>query len=186
MKFRFLMGAMLATAFCATPTWAAWNGSAHQQGAVPDSSTPKPSNYSITLTIIEEAGSTSGPCAGGKGWANWCPSGLCDCYTYTGSASGTAGKGLVTFYETLDYGAGRGTSNDGCDPAYGEIDIVGSKDVESIAFTGADCGSTAQEFLNGGCFLLGSSVYTDAIAQCSGNYSESANTKFTIKGKAIK
>jgi hypothetical protein len=191
MKFRFLTCAMLATAFCATPAWAAWNGFANRQEAVPDkTTTPKPSSYNITLTILESSSSTTSACTGGTGFADFCPSGLCDCFTYTGTASGTAGKGPVTFYETLDFGDGDGAYESGCTPAYGEIDITGSKDTEAIAFTGADCGSsyTPQGFLNGGCFLLDTNVFTvgGAIATCGGNYSQSMNTKFTIKGKALK
>ena len=191
MKLRFLMGAMIAAAFCATPTWAAWHGSANQQEAVPDKTTaPKISSYNITLTILESSSSTTSACTGGTGFADFCPSGLCDCFTYTGKASGAAGNGPVTFYETFDYGDGDSAYEAGCTPAYGEIDITGSKDTEAIAFTGADCGSsfTPQGFLNGGCFLLDTNVFTvgGAIATCGGNYSESMNTKFTIKGKALK
>lgn len=209
MKFRFLMSAMLATAFCATPTWAAGNGSAHRQGAVPnarqgaapdsrqgvapDSPTAKPSAYSITLTMIESPSSTSGPCTGGEGWADYCPSGECDCYTYSGTASGTAGKGPVMFYQTYDWGSEVDTYNTYCGSAYGEIDIAGSKDTEAIVFTGGDCGtiappSFAAPFLNGGCILGDTAVFTlgGAVAQCGGNYSDVTNTKFTIKGKALK
>lgn len=191
MKFRFLMSAMLATAFCATPAWAAWHGSANQQEAVPDKTTaPKPSSYNITLTILESSSSTTGPRTGGTGFVDICPSGTCTCYTYTGTASGTAGNGPVTFYETFDEGDGDGSYESSCTPAYGEMDITGSKDVEAIAFTGADCGSayTPEGFLNGGCFLLDTNVFTvgGAIATCGGNYSQSMKTKFTIKGKALK
>jgi hypothetical protein len=185
------MSAMLAAAFCATPAWAGEHGSTNQQEAVPDkTTTPKPSSYNITLTILESSSSTTSACTGGTGFANFCPSGVCDCYTYTGTASGTAGNGAVTFYETFDFGNGSGFYESGCTPAYGEIDITGSKDTEAIAFTGADCGSTftPEGFLNGGCFLLDTNIFTvgGAIATCGGNHSQSTNTKFTIKGKALK
>ncbi len=191
MKFRFLMSAMLAGAFCATPAWAAWHGSAKQQEAVPDkTAAPKVTSYNITLTILESAGFTTTACTGGTGFANFCPSGTCDCYTYTGTAKGTAGNGSVTFYETFDEGDGDGAYEAGCTPAYGEIDITGSKDTEAIAFTGADCGSnfTPEGFLNGGCFLLDTNIFTlgGAIAPCEGNYSGLKYTKFTIKGSALK
>jgi hypothetical protein len=157
---------------------------------VSDSSTAKPSNYSVTLTIIESPGDTSGPCTGGDGWANYCPSGSCTCYTYTGTASGTAGKGPVTFYETFDNGGGLDEYESGCAPAYGDIEINGKKDVESIAFTGGDCGSdfTPLGFLNGGCILGATNVFTlgGAVASCGGYYSDDGYTKFTIKGKALK
>ncbi|HEY9159177.1 hypothetical protein [Candidatus Binatus sp.] len=201
MKFRFLMIAMLATAvFCAAPTWAgrngpapAQNGSANQQGATPDSTT-KPSNYSITLTMIEAPTTcAAGYCTGGEGFESFCPSGSCSCCTYTGTASGSAGKGAMTFYETYDYGAGSTSYGIACSPAYGEIDIAGSKDTEAIAFTGGDCFPDtapyyAPNLLNGGCMLWDSNVYTTggAIAACGGTYSSSNNTKFRIKGKALK
>jgi hypothetical protein len=202
MKFRFLTSAMLAAAvFCAAPTWAggnvpapAQNGSAHQQATTPDSTT-KPSNYSITLTMIEGSSCTAGFCTGGVAgdFADYCPSGSCSCCTYTGTASGSAGKGAMTFYETYDYGAGATSFDISCSPAYGEIDIAGSKDVEAIAFTGSDCfpfqgPDYAPDFLNGGCMLWDSNVYIDggAIAACGGTYSSNKYTKFTIKGKGLK
>jgi hypothetical protein len=191
MKFRFLMTAMLATAFCVTPAWAAWHGPEQQdEGIVPDSKTVKPSSYSVTLSILAAPGYTTGPCTGGKGLADIYRSGSCDCYTYTGTATGSAGTGAVTVYETDDYGDGNSAYEAGCDPAYGDIEVDGSKDKESIAFTGADCGSnfTVSGFLNGGCFLYTTSVFTGggAVAQCGGNYSTEKNQKFTIKGTALK
>ncbi len=189
MKLRFLMSAMLAAAFCATPAWAAWHGSASQQEAVPDkTTTPKPSNYSITLSILAPTTGTAGACTGGYGYGDYCLSSTCDCYTYTGTASGTAGNGTATFYETYDQGDGSGAHEAGCVPAYGEIDITGTKDNEVLVFVGADCGSEFTEyFLNGGCFLFGTSIFEEgAVATCGGNYSESKYSKFTIKGKALK
>jgi hypothetical protein len=99
----------------------------------------------------------------------------------------------MTFYETYDYGDGATSYNISCSPAYGEIDIAGSKDLEAIAFTGSDCFPFAAPYyapssLNGGCMLWDSNVYIGggAIAACGGNYSSDKNTKFTIKGKALK
>jgi len=109
MKFRFLMSAMLAGAFCATPAWAAWHGSANQQEAVPDkTAAPKVTSYNITLSILSSTVSTSGACIGGTGLMNFCPSGICTCYTFAGTASGSAGNGPVMFYETFDDGNARG------------------------------------------------------------------------------
>jgi len=169
MKFRFLMSAMLATAFCVAPAWA---------------KTVKPSNYSITPTILLTGCTTphSGPCTGGSvGWADVCPSRDCFCCTYTGTARGAAGNGPVTLYATNDYGDG----GVGFDPAYGEIDIDGSKDVEGIVFTGVDLvpvdnvnDSTAENFLNGGCIIWDSKVFTEGFARCGGNYSKTTSTKF--------
>ena len=193
MKSRLLTIAILAVVFCAAPTWAASHFSADRQGAVANSKTPKPSSYSVTLSIIEGTSGTSGPCTGGAGLANYCPSGNCDCYTYTGTASGTAGTGAVTFYETYYNDSELDEYDTYCASAYGDIEITGKKDVESIAFTGSDCGTIppddfAAPFLNGGCILASTNVFKTggAVAQCGGPYSESYNTKFTIKGKALK
>ena len=191
MKFRFLMSAMLAGAFCATPAWAAWHGSANQQEAVPDkTAAPKVTSYNITLSILSSTVSTSGACIGGTGLMNFCPSGICTCYTFAGTASGSAGNGPVMFYETFDDGNARGHYESGCTPAYGEIDITGSKDTEAIGFIGGDCDSdfTPEGILNGGCFLLYTNIFTfgGAVASCGGNYTDLKYTKFTIKGTALK
>jgi hypothetical protein len=196
MKSRFLMAAILATAFCATPTWA-WHRSDPQQDAVPDkkTKTPKPSKYDITLTIDGGYGgtgtATATGCSGGEDWADYCISGECLCYTYTGRASGTAGSGAFTFYESYDENSFFAGFEAGCDQAFGDIEINGSKDVESISFWGSDCGSdfTPQYFLSGGCTLEDTSIYSDgAVGQCSGNfnYAASGATLFTISGKALK
>jgi hypothetical protein len=179
MKFKFLMSAMLAATFCAAPTWA---------------KTAAPSKYSITVTLLAGAGGagTSGPCTGGTGTENYCPTGDCTCYTFTGTASGTAGTGAVTFYETYEGGSELDEYDTWCAIAFGDIEINGSKDVESIAFTGTDCGTDSsfveESFLNGGCQLVDTTVFTlgGASAQCGGSYSKTANTKFTIKGEALK
>jgi hypothetical protein len=191
-KFKFLMTAILATAFFGTPTWAAWHGSPSRQAAVADVTTkpPKTSNWNITLTIIESLNYTNAACTAGEGWADVCPSGDCQCYTYTGTASGTAGTGTVTFSETYDFGdAWVDVYEEGCAPAYGDIEIKGSKDTESIAFNGGDCGGDyGAPVLSGGCFLQDTDVYSTAGAygQCSGSYDTAKKTKFTIKGVTLK
>ncbi|MGD0289057.1 MAG: hypothetical protein ABSC63_05310 [Candidatus Binataceae bacterium] len=166
--------------------------------AVPEA-TPKPSAYSVTLTIEEKtttfscpAGAgTGGACTDGKGLADHCPSGDCECCEYTGSAIGTAGAGPATIWETVDVGGQEEEFGDTyCVPAYGDIEITGSIDHESIAFIGDDCSSTftPQGFLNGGCILADSSIFTagGAVAQCGGFYSDSAKTKFKLVGKGLK
>lgn len=178
MKFGLLMSAtMLATfAFASyvTPTWAGSSAS----------------NYNITLTM-QQSGCTeppAGPCAAGE---NYCESGDCYCCTYTGTASGTAGKGTVTFYETVD--TDHGQDGAGFNPMYGEIDIDGSKDTETVSIFGGDLrpedvisGSTAANTLNGVCIIQASDVFTGGFAKCSGSYSATSKMKFTIKGMAAK
>jgi hypothetical protein len=129
--------------------------------------------------------STHGPCTGGSGYADYCPTGNCTCFTATGTAKGTAGTGSVTFYETFDQGGASDVGDGGCGPAYGDIEIAGSKDDETISFTGADCGSDLnQDFLQGGCQLADTSHLFPAggLGTCGGNFSNSSNTPFTIKG----
>jgi hypothetical protein len=189
MKSKFLMIALLATAFSAAPAWAAWNGAALKTAATPDISTSsKPSNWNITMKILESVGGDAGPCTGGSGNADYCPTDDCFCYTYTGNVSGAAGNGTVTIYETFDEGGVFDEAASDCAPAYGDIEIDGSKDLESIAFTGADCGSNAEivaPFLNGGCQLTDSVKFSFVgLGTCGGTYDDEVTTKFTIKGKA--
>lgn len=183
MKFRLFIGAMLATAaFCAAPAWA---------------KTPEPSKYDITLTIQLTGCTTppSGPCTGGMGYADQCPSNDCACCTYTGTASGAAGNGPVTLYETNDWGdgAGFGPSDTEMDPAYAEIDIDGSKDVEAIYFEGVALGQfllsapPTEGLLNGGCVIEDTTVFTGGgSGKCGSNTSTTTKTKFTITGTALK
>ena len=191
MKFKFAMTAILATAFFGTPTWAAGHPFLDGQTATAASKTKteKPTNYKVTLTI-SESNSFSGPCTGGEGFANFCPSGMCDCIVYSGTASGTAGTGAATLNETYDTGFQSTNLESGCSLAYGDIEISGSKDVESILFDGGDCFSefTPTGILSGGCLLGDTQVFVTGglAAQCSGTYSMSGKTKFTIVGKALK
>jgi hypothetical protein len=192
MKFRFLMSAMLAAAvFCAAPTWAARHGSADWQGAVSDSKTAKPASYNITLKLIESTSHTSAACTGGEGWADWCPSGGCNCYTYSGTASGAAGSGNATLYETYDYGdSWLNNLDEYCVVAFGDIEISGSKDTESLAFNGADCESDWGDkgILSGGAYLQDTNIFTDgAVGSFLGNYTYNSTTDtFKIKGTSLK
>src|SRR5215469_8029589 len=84
---------------------------------------------------------TNGACNGGAGLANVCSSGGpgCTCFTTTGTVSGSAGKGTFTFYESFDNGfqvIGK-SGNANCAPFYGEIDVSGSKDNETIGVRGS-------------------------------------------------
>ena len=183
MKSRVIAAILVLTAFGAGTASAAWHG-AKANSENSNSAATKISKWSVNLTILESTNSTSGACTGGDGLADYCPTGDCTCYTYTGKASGSAGTGTVTFYETFDIGGGIGGSNSGCAPAYGDIEINGSKDTESIAFEGADCGSEfTANLLIGGCQIAVSDVYgLGALAECAGTYSTDFKTKFAIKG----
>ena len=187
MKSKLIAEILILTAFVAGPAWAGWHG-AKGSSQLSTPASVKVSTFSLTLTILESSSNTSGPCTGGDGLADYCPTGDCTCYTYTGTVSGSAGNGSVTFYETFDNGGELDELNSGCAPAYGDIEINAKKDVESIAFNGADCGSAFTiPLLNGGCQIASSNIYTlGGLGECVGTYSQLFNTKFTIKGGAGK
>ena len=94
MKSKILVVAMLVAAFSSAPAMAYWHGQGHQTDATPEKKKgPHPEKYDVTLFIAFGASSTSGPCTGGSGNADFCPTGDCECFTATGTAKGTAGKG---------------------------------------------------------------------------------------------
>jgi len=192
MKFKFLMSAMLATAFCSTPTWAGHFSNANQGSVVPDKMTgPKTSKFDITLTLAPGAGGpgTAGPCSGGEGFADFCPGGTCTCYTYTGTVKGSAGSGVFAFFETYDRNEGYDEGTTAVTPAYGDLEIAGSKDTESIIFEGADFGAefVFSGFLAGGCIIAETGVFLGgAEATCTGSYNEDSKTTFSIKGVGLK
>jgi hypothetical protein len=67
MKSKFLMIALLATAFSAAPAWAAWNGAALKTDATPaTSNSSKASNWNITMKILESTGGDAGPVRVGR------------------------------------------------------------------------------------------------------------------------
>jgi hypothetical protein len=183
------MAAILAGAICVGPAWAAASGPLQPQEAAPTVSPAKSSAYNVVLTILftGEAHITDGPCTGGDGLANICPSGdSCFCGTFIGTATGSAGTGAVLLYETEDISSQVTAFRTDCTNAYADIEINGSKDVESIGFIGAECDSEfSGSILNGGCFLANTKIFSTggAFGPCGGNVSPTAKTKFTIKGK---
>jgi hypothetical protein len=184
-KSRLLAIVVLATAFAATPALAVMHGG--QEQATPDkkSKGPHPSKWDLTLTIQYSTGSSSGACTGGSGNADFCLSGDCTCYTASGFAKGTAGKGDVELFETFDNDGEIDGPITGCGPVYGDIEILGTKDDESISFVGSDCGDPITDILSGGCQLtdaLRFSVF--GLASCEGNISNSHPTTFKISGEA--
>jgi hypothetical protein len=184
---RTMLALIIAAAVSAAPAWAGnWNGDQSSAPSAPAAGSGLKS-WNINVKMIENSGSSSGPCTGvGVGFADFCAVGPCFCYTYTGTANGATGKGTAIFYETFDSGTIYDFSNYGCASAYGEIDILGKKDEEAIAFVGSDCGGLAPSFLSGACLLGLSSIYSGGQGQCSGLYSQTTATTFKIKGKAPK
>lgn len=183
---------ILAAALYVTPVWAAPSGFLQLQQDGPAVSSAKPSNYNVILTILFTgvAHITNGPCTGGDGLANICPSGdSCFCGTFVGTASGSAGTGAVILYETEDLSSQATAYQTACTDVYADIEINGSKDVESIGFIGAECDSEfSGSILNGGCFLANTRTFAagGAFGQCGGNVSPTRKTTFTIKGKGLK
>jgi hypothetical protein len=121
-----------------------------------------------------------------QNYADVCPFGPCFCFTFNGTAGGSAGKGTATLYETVDTGSVYSSGFAGCANVYGEIDIAGSKDAEAIAFDGTACSGLGPAFLSGGCALGTSNVYSAAIGQCSGTDTVTKLNTFKIKGTAQK
>lgn len=190
MKSRLLVIAMLAIAFASTPVWAGVHGGQTQQ-ATPDKKHkgPHPSKWDLTLTIQFASGGTAGPCTGGDGFADICLSGNCTCYTATGFAKGTAGKGDVVLYETYDnvYVITDPPPDSACGTVFGDIEIAGNKDDESISFVGADCSSDIVfDILTGGCQLTDSSnlFFDSGLGFCSGNINDAFPTTFKVSGVA--
>jgi hypothetical protein len=178
----------LMIALSAAPVWAGSNSqvSSPLEATAPQAKT-KLSAYRITLKLTKNNSGPIGPCTGSvQNYADVCPFGPCYCFTFNGTASGSAGKGPATFYETVDAGSAYSSGFAGCANVYGEIDISGSKDNEAIAFDGTSCSGLGPAFLSGGCALGVSSLYTSAIAQCSGTDTVTKLNTFTIKGSAQK
>ena len=164
---------------------------------------PETVAYRVVLKGKQDAGTPNTTCTSGSGLANYCPSGNCTCYSGSGTISGSAGKGTFKFYETYDVGKQVQPADNlyQCAPFYGDLEITGAKDTESIGLYGSDCENLIDSpdfpgFISGGCFLAASSSrYEMAFGECSGPYTETQNgdgsisgypLNFTITGKAIK
>jgi hypothetical protein len=193
MRGRILAIALVTAALAPSLAWAGPR-SIGAQGAVPDSKSTS-TKWTVSISAQEpNDSSTSGPCTGGIGLADFCPVGPCDCYISTGTASGAIGKkGTAAVYETIDFGQGVGVEGD-CTTAYFDIEVTGSKDTESIGGNGGDCFDddvTQTEYVAGGCTLgAASTLFSDAEGQCIGSYGAEKNGNFplhiTITGKAVK
>lgn len=184
---RTMVALIIAAAVSAAPAWAAsWNADQSSAQAAPEAgSSFKP--WNVTIKMTQNSGSSPGPCTGSaSGFADFCATGSCTCYTFSGTANGTTGKGSMTLYETFDDGTSHNFTGYGCASAYGEIDIDGKKDAGAIAFVGSDCNGLVPSFLTGGCLLGASDEYIRGQGQCSGRYSESVPMTFKIEGKVVK
>jgi hypothetical protein len=135
----------------------------------------------------------------GDTYDTFCPSGSCSCSQYddpdkirfNGNMVGSAKAGTVHF--TRDGGSdGTGVSGHtglGCNPVFGEMQVPGSKDVETIYFNGSICqpqanssANTAARKMTGGWSIHSSSHGIHAFGTFTGNFQFNAigfNMKFT-------
>jgi len=190
MKSKVLVIAILAAAFSSVPALAQWHSQGNQTDATPEKKkSPHSSKWDLTLSLLYPSTPTNdGPCAGGAGNADHCLSGDCLCFTASGTAKGSAGNGPVMFFETFDAGGEFAPigGDSGCTPVYGDIEIAGKVDTESIAFIGTSCfSSIAPQILEGGCQLTDSEKFpVVGLGQCGGNVNTIVPQPFTIRGRA--
>ena len=135
----------------------------------------------------------------GDTYDKFCPSGSCRCLQYddpdktrfSGNVVGSAKAGTVHF--TYDGGSdGTGVSGHtglGCNPVFGEMQVPGSKDNETIYFNGSICqpqanssAKAAAQKMTGGWSIHSSSHSINAFGTFTGNFLFNAisfNMKFT-------
>ncbi len=193
MKDSIFLVAFAAAVLSSTAVWAGHLNGGGQIHPVANAKSAAAHSLTASLVVTLSNAGTSGPCTGGTAGdlANVCPSGTCTCFTYSGTSTGTAGKGTVNIFETYDDGTqipGITGSPDQCASAYAEIDIAGKSDTEIFAFTGADCDDVSgNTYLAGGCDLESSKMFlVGGAGPCSGNAVSDTQLKFQIKGKALK
>jgi hypothetical protein len=187
--------ALFAFGISAAVAWAGADSQVHPQAC----GTLEKWSINITAERPNNPG-TPGPCTGGAGFANHCPSGNCTCMTSTGTASGTAGSGPVTVYETIDNGQEFTPGGSvACSPAYGDIEVQGSQFTDSIAVFGGDCLAILgarqlpeQENFDGACGVQVPRLFcAQASGACDGTYSipitaaDNITLKLSINGTAI-
>ena len=123
----------------------------------------------------------------GDTYDNFCPSGSCSCFQYddpdkiefTGNKVGSSEAGTVHF--TRDGGSdGTGISGHtglGCNPVFGEVQVPGSKDTETIYFNSSICAvegndsvNSAAQMMEGGWSIHSSSKGIKAFGTFSGSF----------------
>lgn len=131
----------------------------------------------------------------GDSYDNFCPSGACSCLQYddvekgrfAGNVLGKGKKGSVHLHITRDGGAGTGhsgKSGPGCNPVYGQMELAGTKDVETIYFAGSLCdpqGNHGQESMTGGWSINSSAHGIKAFGTLTGSFGFFKNTLFSMK-----
>jgi hypothetical protein len=169
----------------------------HQWSAKPDSAAVSPNakgphkvGYSANFHLMPTV--TPGACP--DGYANQCPSGTCVCVYLEGHGNGNrigrAPDGNVVGEITLDVLDVPGDPDGNCYPSYGAIAVVGSKDVETLDFTGAMCeafGSGGQlQTFNGGWEFDGVSTTTyDGVGQAHGKFLKNGRFNLSFQGHAL-
>lgn len=155
-------------------------------------------NYKGTVKL---SGGTfvSGPCTTSS-FTDRCTNDNCECATFSGTYSGTAGKGTVNYNVTINYGDGEATigsgadANQGCSPIFGQLVITASKDTETFDVMGGGCGLVNGQGINqdataigGGCILIASTLFSNgAVLSCTGMSSGHATSgRIKLKGPAL-
>jgi len=184
MKARVLVLTILIAIFGAGASWA-WGPEA--KTVKPDAAKLKLTAYSVTLKLVLNDVVDGTPCSNDYAI---CASGDCNCFEFSGTATGTAGSGAAEFSFTYDFGDIVPTYNDNgdCAPVAGEIDISGSKDDEVLLISGSAC-----DTLNGGSPLIGGFSLVDtnifiegAAGTYLGSFTGSSTFKLVLTGQASK
>jgi hypothetical protein len=141
---------------------------------------------SVTGALLNRFDGTCGDNLGDT-YDNFCPSGGCSCLQYddpdkiefTGNKVGASEKGTVHFtYDGGSDGTGIGGHTGlGCNPVFGEVQVPGSKDTETIYFNGSICAvlgndsaNNAAQKMEGGWSIHSSSKGIKAFGTFSGSF----------------
>ncbi|HXW84910.1 MAG TPA: hypothetical protein VEJ86_10930, partial [Candidatus Binataceae bacterium] len=137
---------IVAVLQCGSAWGFSWTGQAASE--IPDATkTVKMVNYNATFKLISDGSPASGACSLNT-YSSICPSGDCMCATFTGSGSGNTFGKCTSLVMAVTFDVALGFANaspimgqpDGvCYPAFGAIEITGSKENETIDINGSVC-----------------------------------------------
>jgi hypothetical protein len=146
---------------------------------------------SVSGELVNSFNATTCGDAVGDAYDDFCPSGACRCEVYEGHASGNRiGKASdVALHLTIDQGSS--TSSPGCSPVFGELQLSGSKDQETINLNGSFCEplgnaskANAKQQLRGGFGVATSSGNVNAFGTVSGSFDFNAiGYKLKLSGR---
>lgn len=144
-------------------------------------------NLRIKGALLNRFGGTCGSALADT-YDTFCPSGACSCLqyddpdknTFSGNVTGGKGKaGFVTVHFTFDGGDHTGINGKGlgCAPVFGEIQLQGKKDAETISFAGSFCdpqtnpnAATAKQKMAGGWSIKSSTNNVKAFGSFTGSF----------------